>query len=91
MVLSAAAQTAIAKSRLLKLRKIQQLQLQSGFLLSLSGAVATTWWSAQLGYPSTELLGELLQVSCNTDAVYWGRAIAADKLAGLVESRYCAL
>ena len=43
MVLLAVAQTAIAKSRLLKARKIQQLQLESGFLrlkLRLFGAVA---------------------------------------------------
>ena len=44
MVLSAAVKTAIAKSRLLKVREIQQLQLQKRILrlkLSLSGAVAS--------------------------------------------------
>ena len=81
------------KSGCWKARKIQQLQLQMRVSPAQAEskwrAVATTWWSAQAGYPSTESLGELLQVNFNRVAVYRGRSIATYKFADLVKSKNC--
>ena len=64
VLLSAAAQAAIAKSRLLKARKFSNCNCKSRFLrlkLSLSGAVAHHLVVGATWIPSTESLGELPQ------------------------------
>ena len=71
MVLSATAQTAIAKSRLLKARKIQQLQSQKRVSQAQAeskrhGCPPSGWWSAQPVYPSTEWQNYFRQIAIVT-------------------------